>query len=52
MDTTKIQIETGKNKSDVRREFGLVNYTIQTIWENRSEVNTAFGQNGSVINRL
>jgi hypothetical protein len=27
------QIENGKKKADVCREFGLVNFTVQTIWK-------------------
>ena len=27
-----------KKKADVCRDFGLVNFTIQTIWENRNRV--------------
>jgi transposase-like protein len=36
------QIESGKKKADVYREFGLVNSTIQTIWRNRDKIVSAF----------
>jgi hypothetical protein len=30
------EIENGKRKADVCREFGLVNSTVQTIWKNKN----------------
>jgi hypothetical protein len=45
------QIENGKKKADVCREFGLVNSIIQTIWKNRTKIIRAFEQNGSRIKR-
>ena len=41
-----------KNKSEVCREFDLVNSTIQTIWKNTTEIIIAFEQKGSRINRF
>jgi transposase-like protein len=46
------EIENGKKKADVCREFGLVNSTTQAIWKNRSKIISAFEQNGSRIKRL
>jgi len=46
------QIEHGKKKADVYREFSLVNSTIQTIRRNRTIIINAFEQNGSRINRF
>jgi hypothetical protein len=46
------EIENGKKKADVSREFGFVNSTIQTICKNRSKLITAFKRNGSRIKRF
>jgi hypothetical protein len=46
------EIESGKKKADVCREFGLVNSTVQTIWKNRGKIVSSFEQNGSGIKRL
>jgi transposase-like protein len=35
------QIESGKKKADVCREFGLVNSTIETIWKNKDKIISA-----------
>jgi hypothetical protein len=43
------ETENGKKKADVCREFGLVNFMIQTIWKNRTEIISTFEQNGSII---
>jgi transposase-like protein len=45
------EIENGKKKADVCREFGLINSTTQTIWKNRTKIISAFAQNGSRIKR-
>jgi hypothetical protein len=39
-------------KADVCREFGLVNCTIQTTWENRTKIISAFERNGLRIKRF
>jgi hypothetical protein len=46
------EIENGKKKADVCQEFCLINSTIQTIWKNRTQIISAFEQNGSRIKRL
>jgi hypothetical protein len=46
------EIENGKKKADMCREFGLVNSTTQTIWKNRTKIISVFEQNGSRIKRL
>jgi transposase-like protein len=46
------QIENGKKKADVCREFGLVNSTIRTICKNRTKIISAFDQNGSRVKPL
>ena len=38
--------------TDVCREFGLVNSTIQTIWKNRTEIIISFEEKGSRIKRF
>jgi hypothetical protein len=45
------QIENGKKKADMCREFGLVNSIIQTIWKNRTKIISSFEQNVSRIKR-
>jgi hypothetical protein len=35
----------GNKKADVCREFGLVSYTIRTIWKNRTKIISAFEKN-------
>jgi len=42
----------GEKKADVCREFGLVNCTIQTTWENRTKIISAFERNGLRITRF
>jgi len=37
----------GKKKDDLCREFGLENFTIQTIWKNRTKKISPFDQNAS-----
>ena len=39
-------------EADVRREFGLVNSTIQMIRESRTKIIGAFDQNGSRLKRF
>jgi transposase-like protein len=39
------EIESGKKKADVCQEFGLVNSIVQTIWESRDKIVSAFEQN-------
>ncbi|KAJ8870080.1 hypothetical protein PR048_029091 [Dryococelus australis] len=46
------EIENGSRKSDVCREFGLVNSTVRTIWKNKTKNIDAFKQNRSRIKRL
>jgi hypothetical protein len=46
------EIENAKKKNGVRSEYGLVNFTIQTIWKNRTKIISAFEQNGSIIQRF
>jgi hypothetical protein len=46
------EIENGKEKADVCREFGLVNSMTQTMWKNITKIICAFQQNGSRIKRL
>jgi hypothetical protein len=41
------ETESGEKKTDMCQEFSLVNSTIQTIWENRDKIVSAFNQNGS-----
>jgi len=36
------KIENGKQKPDVCREFGLVNSTIQTIWQTTAKIISVF----------
>lgn len=45
------EIENGR-KADMCHAFGLVNYTVQTIWKNRTKIVGAFELNGSRIKRL
>jgi hypothetical protein len=45
-------IESGKKKTDVCREFGLVNSTLQIIWKNRTKIIIVFEQNGWRIKRF
>jgi hypothetical protein len=40
------EIESGKRKADVCREFGLVKSNLQTIWKNITKIISAFEQNG------
>jgi hypothetical protein len=44
------QIESGKKKADVCREFGVVNSTIQTIWKNGDKIVRAFEKMGRKLN--
>jgi len=44
-----LQGESGKKKDDLCREFGLENFTIQTIWKNRTKIISPFDQNASRI---
>jgi transposase-like protein len=46
------EIENGKKKADICREFGLVNSKIQTNWKNRTKIISAFEQNGLRTKRL
>jgi hypothetical protein len=46
------EIENGKKKADVCREFGPVNSTMQTIWKRRTKIINAFEWNGSRIKRF
>ena len=46
------QIEKGKKEADMCREFGVVSFTIQTMWKNRTEIVSAFERNGSKIKRF
>jgi hypothetical protein len=41
-----------KKESDLCREFGLVNSSIQTSWKNKNQSIRAFEQNGWRIKRL
>jgi hypothetical protein len=42
-----------RKKADVCQKFGLVNYTIQTMWKKRSnQIISAFERNGSIIERF
>lgn len=43
------ETESGQKKTDMCQEFSLVNSTIQTIWENRDKIVSAFNQNGSQL---
>jgi hypothetical protein len=45
------EIESGKKKADVCREFRLVNYTVQ-LFTKTDKIVSAFEQNGSRIKRL
>lgn len=40
------EIEGGKSKSDVSRQMGLASSTVATIWKNRENIVSAYG-NGS-----
>ena len=40
------EIENGKKKAGVCREFGLLNSTIQAIWKNSTKIISAFEQKG------
>ena len=42
----------GKKKSDVCRAFGIVNFTLQKIWNNENKIIRALEQNGSRIKRF
>jgi len=47
----KVKIDTTnrksiKTKAGVCREFGLVNSTIQTVCQNRTQITSAFERNG------
>jgi transposase-like protein len=39
------EIENAKKKSDLCREFGIVNYTTQTICKNRTKIISEFEWN-------
>jgi hypothetical protein len=41
-----------KRKADVCRKIGLVNYTFQSIWENKTILINAFEQKGFRIKRF
>ena len=47
-----IQGESGKKKDDLCREFGFENFTIQTIWKNRTQIISPFDQNGPRASRF
>ena len=44
-----LQIQSGKNDSNVCRKFGLVNSTIQNIWKNTTKIISMNEQIGSTI---
>jgi hypothetical protein len=46
------QIENGEKKADMCREFGFLNFAIQTIWKNRTKVICAFERKGLIIKRF
>jgi hypothetical protein len=46
------QIENGRKKDDVCREFGLANSMIQMICENRIKIISAIERSGSRIKRF
>jgi len=46
------QIENGKKKADVCREFCIVNCTISTIWKSSSKIISVFEQNRSRIKQF
>jgi len=41
-----------KKEADGCREFGIISSTIQTIWKNRTKINSAFEQKGSRTKRF
>jgi hypothetical protein len=43
------EIQNGRKKADVCREFGLVNCTNKMIWKNRTKIISVFEQNISRI---
>ena len=46
------QIENGEKKAEACREYGLVNFAIQTIWKSRTKVISAFELIRSRIKRF
>jgi len=40
------QVENKKKKADVRRDFGLVNSTVQTIWKDIIKMNRRWNRTG------
>jgi hypothetical protein len=44
--------QMGINETDVCRQFGFINSTIQRISENRTKIISAFEQNGPRIKRF
>ena len=46
------QMEYGKKKAAVCREFHVIHQAIQKIYKNRTEVINAFEENGSIIKRF
>ena len=47
-----LQIQSGKNDSNVCRKFGVVNSTIQNIWKNTTKIISTNEQIGSRIKRV
>jgi hypothetical protein len=41
-----------KNNTDVCRKFGLVNFTVQNIWKNTTQITSSNEQIGSIIKRV
>jgi hypothetical protein len=48
----EVEKERKEKKADACRKFDLVNWTIQTIWKNRTTIVIAFEQNGWRTKRL
>jgi hypothetical protein len=42
----------GKNKTDMCREFGLINSMIQTTWKNGTKIISVFKENGSRVKQF